>query len=141
MKKTYIFMLRDECGDEYRAYGSDFLEAEHTFQLDAPEDIAEEVLFGWLLSMESAAQREWEEKYGCECRLFMEETSQSIRENLTSYEQAILFDESPFEGWDGEEIAELISSMSEEQILKTYGRDFLEGDVEFLKQEYPEYWA
>lgn len=140
MKRTYIFMLRDECGDETRAYGTDFLEAEHTFSLDAPEEIAEDVLRGWLLSMEAAAQHDWEEEYGSECCLFMEETSQSLRENLTPYERACLFDENPFDGWTGDEIAELISSMSEEQILRTYGRDFLEGDVEFLRQEYPEYF-
>lgn len=139
MKRTYVFMFRDECGDETRAYGTDFLEAEHTFSLDAPEEIAEDVLRGWLLSMEAAAQHDWEEKYGSECRVFVEETHDSQLRNMTAYERASLFDSDPFDGWTGDEIAEHFQDWDDSEILGEYGEDMVEL-VRELREEYPEYF-
>ena len=74
MDRVYVFMRRDELGEEVRAHGSDFLEAEHSFPAFDEEDEAMFSAFtAWSDSLETRGQEEWEELYGPESKIFLEE--------------------------------------------------------------------
>ena len=71
--KKYVLMATYECGDVFRAYGTDFLEAEHEFPaFDEDDDAMFQAFVAWADAIEKRAQREWKETHGCECHLFLE---------------------------------------------------------------------
>jgi len=75
----YVFMKTDECGDDSRVYGSDFLESEHEFPDFEEDDMAMTMAFeAWRDALVSQAQREWDERHDSgECTIFLEETYES----------------------------------------------------------------
>ena len=65
----------DECGDDFRAYGSECLEREYTFPaFDEDDDAMWEAYQVWKLTIEAKVNEEWQSIYGPERRLFLEET-------------------------------------------------------------------
>lgn len=69
----YVLMTTDECGDEFRAYGSEFLSAEHEFpSFDENDDAMCDAFFAWQCSIEERANREWSEIFGEECSVHLE---------------------------------------------------------------------
>lgn len=79
----YVVMVKDELGDEHRAFGSEFLEAKHSFPSFDEEDEAMQVaLEAWKTSIEDRAQSEWNETFGPESRVFLERdhSDMSLRE-------------------------------------------------------------
>lgn len=71
--KKYVLMATDECGADFRAYGTDFLEAEHEFPaFDEDDNAMWQAFITWENAIVERAQNEWEETHGCECHLFLE---------------------------------------------------------------------
>lgn len=69
----YLVMYVDECGDEHRAHGTEFLEGVHEFPSYDEDDAAMWSAFlAWEASITERAQCEWEEVFGPECRVFLE---------------------------------------------------------------------
>jgi hypothetical protein len=69
----YIFMVRDELGDERRAYGNEFIESEHTFpDYDQNDEAMQSAFLAWKNSMVERANTEFAEIYGDESSIFME---------------------------------------------------------------------
>ena len=69
----FVVMFCDECGDEHRAYGTEFLERVHEFPSYDEDDRAMFYAFlAWESEVTERAQREWEETFGEECRVFLE---------------------------------------------------------------------
>lgn len=76
---TVCIMGIDECGDEFRAHGTEFLEGEYTFpNFDEDDEAMSAAYFAWRDSLTERANKEWAEIYGPECRLFIEETHESV---------------------------------------------------------------
>lgn len=81
--KKYVFMRRDELGDEVRAHGTDFLADVHSFPAFDEEDEAMFSAFcAWKDALEERGQREWEEHFGPESRIFLEEEYSSKFNNM-----------------------------------------------------------
>lgn len=76
--RIYVFMLVDECGDERRAHGSEFLEAEYSFPDFSDDDAMFAAFIAWQSTLEAQGQQEWEEHYGPECKIFLEEKHDSL---------------------------------------------------------------
>lgn len=75
----FVVMFKDECGDEHRAYGTEFLSAVHEFpSFDADDDAMVAAFFAWQSNIETRAQAEWEAHFGPECRLFIERLHSDI---------------------------------------------------------------
>ena len=73
MAKKYIFMVRDELGDEFRAYGSEFLSGVHEFPSFDEDDEAMYAAFkSWRFNLVTRAQRSWASTHGPECEVFLE---------------------------------------------------------------------
>lgn len=71
--KKYVLMVKDECGDDFRAYGSDFLEAVHEFPaFDEDDDAMWQAFIAWENAIVERANSEWRERFGDECHLFLE---------------------------------------------------------------------
>ena len=78
MDRVYVFMRRDELGDEVRAHGTEFLEGEYRFpDFEEGDDAMNAALCAWQQSLESRGQEEWEELFGSESHIFLEETYES----------------------------------------------------------------
>ena len=75
--RKYVFMGIDECGDNFRAHGTEFLEGEHTFPDFEGNPQMWEAFLAWENAMVDRANNEWREMYGPECRIFLEETTES----------------------------------------------------------------
>lgn len=72
--RTYVLMGRDECGDDFRAHGSEYLERTFEFPDWEEDDSMYWAYLCWSMDVVDKAQKEWNELYGPECRLFLEET-------------------------------------------------------------------
>ena len=72
--RVYIFMGIDECGDSFRAHGNKFLEGEYRFPDYTGDEAMWEAFLSWEEAMVRRANDEWQELYGSECRIHMEET-------------------------------------------------------------------
>ena len=69
----YVFMVRDELGDERRAYGNEFIEGEHSFpDYDHDDEAMWSAFLAWENAMVNRANAEFAEIYGDESTLFME---------------------------------------------------------------------
>lgn len=69
----YVFMGRDELGDEFRAHGTEFLEGVHEFPHYDLEDEAMDAAFeAWKRSLTEKGQKEWKATFGPECRFFLD---------------------------------------------------------------------
>jgi len=69
----FVIMVRDELGEESRAYGTDFLSAIHEFPSFDEDDAAmTEAFFAWMSSVENRAQADWESVFGPESSVFIE---------------------------------------------------------------------
>lgn len=69
----YVFMVREETGEEVRAFGSPLLEEVHEFPSYDPDDEAMEDAFSaWKNNLETRGQKDWEQKFGPESRVFLE---------------------------------------------------------------------
>ena len=69
----YVVMVKDELGDDFRAYGTPFLEAEHEFpSFEEDNEAMCDAFYAWVSSIEERAQLEWEQVFGPECRVFLE---------------------------------------------------------------------
>ena len=69
----FIFMGRDELGDDFRAYGSEFLEKVHEFpNYDSEDEAMEEAFYTWKQVMEEKGNKEWRSLYGPESTIFLE---------------------------------------------------------------------
>ena len=69
----FVFMLRDELGDEKRAYGTEFLSKVHEFpNYDEDDEAMEEAFYTWKSVMEEKGNKEWQSHFGEECRIFLE---------------------------------------------------------------------
>lgn len=69
----YVFMTRDELGDETRAHGTEFLSGVHEFPRFDPEDEAMVAAFeAWKCNLTAKGQEEWEATFGPECKVFLE---------------------------------------------------------------------
>lgn len=77
--RKYVFMRRDELGEARRAEGSDFLEKIHSFpDFNSDEDPAMwDAFLAWEESMNKRGQEEWEQMYGPESSVYLEETYES----------------------------------------------------------------
>lgn len=74
---TFVVMVRDECGDDFRAYGSYNLERKYHYPtLDWDNDIEVEAFYAWETAIVAKLQEEWEAKFGEECSVFLEEENQ-----------------------------------------------------------------
>ena len=94
--KKYVLMATDECGADFRAYGTDFLEAEHEFpSFNADDEAMCEAFIAWKNAIVERAQREWAELYGDECYLFLERKYS----DMSLSEWRTLGFGSPFEPW------------------------------------------
>ena len=73
--RTYVVMLTDECGDVRRAYGSSRLEGTYKFpDFDEFNDSPMVTAFStWIEQLEYELQSEWEQLFGDECHIFLEE--------------------------------------------------------------------
>ena len=73
MAKKYVFMTRDELGDEARAYGTEFLSGVHEFPSFDPGDEAMcEAFEAWRRNLVERGQKEWESVFGPESKVFLE---------------------------------------------------------------------
>lgn len=65
----YIFMMRDELGEEFRAYGNDFLAGVHEFpRVPDDEDPMWDAFLAWESKMNEQARKAWlDAGYGEEC--------------------------------------------------------------------------
>lgn len=69
----YVIMVKDELGDDFRAYGTPFLEAEHEFpSFEDDNEAMRDAFFAWMNNIEARAQKEWEQTFGPECHVFLE---------------------------------------------------------------------
>ena len=70
----FVVMLRDECGDERRAYGNEFLEKIHEFpDFEDGDEAMTRALWIWQDTIESTAQSMWDEAHAPgECTIFLE---------------------------------------------------------------------
>lgn len=69
----YIFMIKDELGDELRAYGSEFLSGVYEFPHFDPEDEAmSEAFVAWKSNLVRRGQQDWESRFGPESKVFLE---------------------------------------------------------------------
>lgn len=69
----YIFMTRDELGDEIRAHGTEFLSGVHEFPSFDPEDDAMwEAFEAWRRNLVERGQKDWESIFGPESTIFLE---------------------------------------------------------------------
>lgn len=69
----YIFMIRDELGDEVRAHGTEFLSGVHEFpSFDWEDDAMVAAFMAWKSSLTRRGQEEWEATYGAESTVFLE---------------------------------------------------------------------
>ena len=76
--RKYVLMGIDECGDHFRAHGSEYLERTFEFpHFDKDDDSMFLAYHYWSMDVVDKAQKEWNELYGPECRLFLEETYES----------------------------------------------------------------
>ena len=77
--RIYIIMGIDECGDEFRAHGTDFLEKEHTFpDFDEDNEAMWEAFLAWEHSITTTANEEWMKVYGPDCRMMVQESDRSV---------------------------------------------------------------
>ena len=73
MAKKYVFMIKDELGDEARAHGTYFLDKVHEFPSFDWEDEAMVAAFeAWKYNLTKKGQEEWEATFGPECKVFLE---------------------------------------------------------------------
>lgn len=69
----YVFMVRDELGDECRAFGTEFLSGVHEFPRFDPEDEAmSEAFVAWKSNLVRRGQQDWESTFGPESKIFLE---------------------------------------------------------------------
>lgn len=69
----YVVMVRDELGEDERAFGSPSLEKEYNFPaIDWDDEDMVEAFYTWKANIEERLQNEWEELYGEESRVFLE---------------------------------------------------------------------
>jgi len=79
MDRVYVFMRRDELGDEVRAHGTEFLEGEYRFpDFEEGDEAMNAALWAWQQSLELRGQEEWEELFGSESHIFLEEKDSSV---------------------------------------------------------------
>ena len=73
MAKNYVFMVRDELGDEHRAFGTRLLSVTHGFPDFDPEDDAMcEAFAAWRRNLTERGQKDWESVFGPESEVFLE---------------------------------------------------------------------
>lgn len=82
--RKFLFMVRDELGEFKRAHGTTFLEGEYTFPAFKDDDEPMwNAFITWQASMEEKAQAEWEEIFGSESRVFLEENCRAKFSNMS----------------------------------------------------------
>ena len=81
--RHYVVMVRDELGYEHRAEGSEKLSAVYEFPYFTEADIAMWNAFNvWCYELEQELQIEWNEIYGSESQVYLE---QVVRECVREY--------------------------------------------------------
>jgi hypothetical protein len=79
----YVFMVRDELGDKRRAEETEFLAAVHEFpEYEENDDAMAMAFYTWKQAMTERGQREWEEIYGSESRVFLERLWSDYYKNM-----------------------------------------------------------
>ena len=69
----FVFMRRDELGEESRAYGSEFLEKVHEFpNYDTEDEAMLEAFYTWKKVTEDKGNKEWRSIFGPESTVFLE---------------------------------------------------------------------
>lgn len=69
----YVVMVKDELGEDSRAYGSPALEKVYEYPaIDWEDEIAVDAFYYWKNRVEDKLQEEWENIYGPESRIFLE---------------------------------------------------------------------
>ena len=69
----YVVMIRGECGEIERAFGSPNLEREYTYPaVDWDNELDVEMFYTWQSALEELLQKEWEELFGPESMVFLE---------------------------------------------------------------------
>lgn len=74
MSKKYVFMVRNEVGEEHRAYGTRLLSVVHAFPDFDPEydEAMCEAFEAWRRNLTERGQKDWESVFGPESTIFLE---------------------------------------------------------------------
>lgn len=69
----YVFMVRDELGDDHRAFGTEFLSGVHEFpSFDWEDEAMVDAFEAWKSNLTTRGQEEWESTFGPESKVFLE---------------------------------------------------------------------
>lgn len=69
----YVFIVKDECGEKYRAHGSDFLSGVYEFpDYDTADETMRDIFCLWQIAMTQKANKENKEIFGPETSVFLE---------------------------------------------------------------------
>lgn len=84
--RHYVVMVRDELGYEHRAEGSEKLSAVYEFPYFTEANIAMWNAFNvWSYELEQELQAEWDEIYGPESRVYLEQEAWECMREIFSY--------------------------------------------------------